>query len=175
MSEQPLSEGRLIPADTVSFGRALVVLVDDHPNASGADIAAVVTELLIESGFLVDAVLSVASDESEIRSAVNTAVIGGVDLVITIGGTGVGLRDITPEATAPLIDRPVPGIAEALRSSGLAAGSLDAGLSRGIAGLSGSTLVVNLAGSLIAVRDGLATLTRMASYIIAESSSFELD
>ena len=73
-----------------------------------------------------------------------------------------------------ILDREVPGIAEAIRSSGLAAGSTDAGLSRGLAGISGSTLVVNIAGSRAAVRDGMATLGPMAAHVIAELSSLEM-
>ena len=96
--------------------------------------------------------------------------IGGVDLVISVGGTGVSPRDVTPDATADVLDREMPGISEALRSSGLAAGALDAGLSRGLAGVSGSTLVVNLASSRAAVRDGMATLTPLASHVIGELS-----
>jgi len=84
-------------------------------------------------------------------------VIGGVDLVITVGGTGVSPRDVTADATAGVLDRPIPGIAEAIRASGLAAGAVDAGLSRGLVGVSGSTLVVNLASSRAAIRDGMAT------------------
>jgi molybdenum cofactor synthesis domain-containing protein len=110
----------------------------------------------------------------EIRNALNTAVIGGVDLVVSVGGTGVTPRDVTPEATRAVLDREVLGIAEALRSSGLAAGSTDAGLSRGLAGISGSTLVVNLAGSRAAVRDGMATLGPMAAQVISALSSLEL-
>ena len=68
----------------------------------------------------------------------------------------------------------VPGIAEALRASGLAAGSSDAGLSRGLAGISGSTLVVNLAGSRAAVRDGMASLCPLAANVIAELSNLEI-
>ena len=82
-------------------------------------------------------------------------------------------RDVTPDATAAVQDREIPGISEALRSSGLAAGSLDAGLSRGVAGVSGSTLVVNLASSRAAVRDGMATLTPLASQVIGEVSRIE--
>jgi molybdenum cofactor synthesis domain-containing protein len=110
----------------------------------------------------------------EIRNALNTAVIGGVDLVVSVGGTGVTPRDVTPEATRGVLDREVPGIAEALRASGLAAGSTDAGLSRGLAGISGSTVVVNLAGSRSAVRDGMATLGPMAAQVIAELSSLDI-
>lgn len=97
-----------------------------------------------------------------------------VDLVVTVGGTGVTPRDVAPEATQPLLDRELLGIAEAIRSSGLAAGVTEAGLSRGVAGISGSTLVVNIAGSRAAVRDGMATLTPMAIQIIEQLSSLEI-
>ena len=157
-------------------GRALVVVVDDRQarGVAGDHSGALVTELLTEAGFVVDGVVVVAADEVEIRNALNTAVIGGVDLVVSVGGTGVTPRDVTPEATLAVLDREVPGIAEALRTSGLAAGSTDAGLSRGLAGISGSTLVVNLPGSRSAVRDGMATLGPMAAHVIAELSSLEI-
>ncbi|MFZ2175963.1 MAG: molybdopterin-binding protein, partial [Rhodococcus sp. (in: high G+C Gram-positive bacteria)] len=116
-------------------GRALVVIVDDRTaHGDGTDsIGPLVTELLSEAGFIVDAIVAVAADELEIRNALNTAVIGGVDLVVSVGGTGVSPRDVAPDVTAEVLDREIPGIAEALRSSGLSAGSLDAGLSRGLA------------------------------------------
>ena len=159
-----------------SAGRALVVVVDDRQarGVAGDHSGALVTELLAEAGFVVDGVVVVAADEVEIRNALNTAVIGGVDLVVSVGGTGVTPRDVTPEATLGVLDREVPGIAEALRTSGLAAGSTDAGLSRGLAGISGSTLVVNIAGSRSAVRDGMATLGPMAAHVMAELSSLEI-
>lgn len=159
-----------------SAGRALVVVVDDRRARGVAEdhSGPLVTELLTEAGFVVDGVVVVSADEVEIRNALNTAVIGGVDLVVSVGGTGVTPRDVAPEATSAVLDREVPGIAEALRTSGLAAGSSDAGLSRGLAGISGSTLVVNLAGSRAAVRDGMATLCPLAANVIAELSSLEL-
>jgi molybdenum cofactor synthesis domain-containing protein len=159
-----------------SAGRALVVVVDDR-RARGVeddDSGPLVSELLYEAGFVVDGVVAVAADEVEIRNALNTAVIGGVDLVVSVGGTGVNPRDVAPEATKTILDRELLGIAEALRSSGLAAGSTDAGLSRGLAGISGSTLVVNIAGSRSAVRDGMATLGPLATQVIAELSTLEL-
>ena len=73
-----------------------------------------VTELLVEGGFAVDGVVTVAADEVEIRNALNTAVIGGVDLVISVGGTGVTPRDVTPDATEDVLDHEIRGIAEAL-------------------------------------------------------------
>ena len=157
-------------------GRALVVVVDDR-TAHGDEedhSGPLVTELLGETGFVVDGVVVVSADEVEIRNALNTAVIGGVDLVVSVGGTGVTPRDVTPEATVDLLDRELLGIAEALRASGLSAGVSDAGLSRGLAGISGSTLVVNLAGSRAAVRDGMATLGPLAAQVIAQLSSLEI-
>ncbi|MEV0252525.1 MogA/MoaB family molybdenum cofactor biosynthesis protein [Nocardia sp. NPDC050712] len=157
--------------DAPVAGRALVVVVDDRTAHGGVDsLGPLVTELLTEAGFLVDASVSVQADEVEIRNALNTAVIGGVDLVISVGGTGMSPRDVTPEATSQVLDRELLGITEALRASGRVAGSLDAGLSRGLAGISGSTLVVNLPGTRAAVRDGMATLGPLASKAIGELS-----
>ncbi len=157
--------------DAPVAGRALVVVVDDRTAHGGVDsIGPLVTELLTEAGFLVDASVSVQADEVEIRNALNTAVIGGVDLVVSVGGTGMSPRDVTPEATSQVLDRELPGISEALRASGRVAGSLDAGLSRGLAGISGSTLVVNLPGTRAAVRDAMATLTPLAGKVIGELS-----
>jgi molybdenum cofactor synthesis domain-containing protein len=156
-------------------GRALVVVIDDRTAHGDEDHSGpLVTELLTEAGFVVDGVVAVAADEVEIRNALNTAVIGGVDLVVSVGGTGVTPRDVTPEATREILDREIPGIAEAIRASGLAAGIIDAGLSRGLAGISGSTLVVSLAGSRYAVRDGMATLNPLATHIIGQLSSLEI-
>ncbi|AHI22303.1 MogA/MoaB family molybdenum cofactor biosynthesis protein [Corynebacterium vitaeruminis] len=146
--------------------RALVVLVSDHVISSGEDTDRLCTELLEEGGFVVDGVLTVRNKRSQIRKAIETAVIGGVDLVLTVGGTGVGPRDRTPEATRDVLDQHVPGIAQALRSSGLACGAVDACTSRGISGVSGSTVVVNLAASRSAIRDGMATLTPLVHHLV---------
>lgn len=165
----------LMELEAPRVGRALVVIVDDrvshgdNPDSAGP----LVTELLVEGGFAVDGVVSVAADEVEIRNALNTAVIGGVDLVISVGGTGVTPRDVTPDATEEVLDHEIRGIAEALRSSGLASGAVDAGLSRGLVGVSGSTLVVNLASSRRAIRDGMATLLPLAAHVIEELSRVE--
>ena len=88
-------------------GRALVVVVDDRRARGVAEdhSGPLVTELLHEAGFVVDGVVVVSADEVEIRNALNTAVIGGVDLVVSVGGTGVSPRDVAPEATMALLDR----------------------------------------------------------------------
>ena len=127
-----------------------------------------VAELLAEEGFTVDAVVKVERRKRSIRHAIETAVVGGADLVVTVGGTGSGPRDRAPEATRSLLDRKLLGIAEALRSSGLAANSKDAALSRGLAGVSGSTVVVNIAGTRGAIRDGMATLSPLVHHVISE-------
>jgi molybdopterin adenylyltransferase len=88
-----------------------------------------------------------------------------VDVILTTGGTGVTARDITPEATRAVIERDVPGIAERLRAAG-AASTPYAALSRGVAGLRGSTLIVNLPGSTGGVRDGLRELDDVIDHAV---------
>ncbi|MFC0316480.1 molybdenum cofactor biosynthesis protein B [Gordonia phosphorivorans] len=154
--------------------RALVVVIDDRAteNPDPNRLGLLVGELLEEGHYHVDATVAVVGDEVEIRNALNTAVIGGVDLVVSVGGVGVRARDVAPEATEPLLDRRLRGIEEALRTSGLSAGATDGGLSRGLAGISGQTLVVNLADSRAAVRDGMATLIPLSRFIIDQISEF---
>ena len=82
---------------------------------------------------------------------------GGVSLIVTTGGTGLGPRDVTPEATRAVVDREAPGLAELIRYEGIK-NTPHAALSRGIAGTRGKTLIVNLPGSTKAVTEGLEAL-----------------
>jgi molybdenum cofactor synthesis domain-containing protein len=116
---------------------------------------AVLEELLTQEGY--DVVRRVIPDErGEIAEAIEE-LTGEALLVLTTGGTGVAPRDVTPEATASVVERQVPGIAEALRAD--AARRTPHGLlSRGVAGTRGTALVVNLPGSPGGCRDGFAVL-----------------
>jgi len=100
----------------------------------------------------------VASDGEPVFEALREAMRQPVDLIITTGGTGHTPTDLTPEMTRRVIDRESPGIAEAVRARGVQNGVPGAILSRGIAGIAGSTLIVNLPGSLGGVKDGMAAL-----------------
>jgi molybdenum cofactor synthesis domain-containing protein len=87
------------------------------------------------------------------------------DLILTTGGTGLTPRDVTPEATRAVLDREAPGIAEALRMS-VYPSFPRAALSRGLAGVRGSALIVNLPGSTGGVRDGLAVLDGLVDHAV---------
>ena len=90
---------------------------------------------------------------------------GNVDLILTTGGTGVAPRDVTPEATRAVIDRELPGMAEAMRAESLKK-TPNAMISRAVAGIRGQTLIVNLPGSPKAVRENLAVILPALSHAI---------
>lgn len=112
-------------------------------------------ELLDAEGF--DVVRRVVPDDAAAIAAAIEELASDALLVLTTGGTGFAPRDVTPEATRPLLDREAPGIAEAIRADALAR-TPHALLSRGVAGLRGATLIVNLPGSPGGCRDGFAVL-----------------
>jgi molybdenum cofactor synthesis domain-containing protein len=113
-------------------------------------------ELLRADGYEVERRV-VPDERAEIARAIEELADDGARLVLTTGGTGVAPRDVTPEATASVLDRLAPGIAEAIRADSIAK-TPHALLSRGLAGVRGSTLVVNLPGSPGGCRDGFAVL-----------------
>lgn len=150
-----------LPASVVvASNRAAAGVYDDTTGP-------LIVEALREWGFAVDAAV-VVPDGEPVGGAIAAAVAGGARLVLTTGGTGLTPTDRTPEVTRPLLDREVPGIAEAIRAYGVANGVPSAVLSRGLAGVSGSCLVVNLPGSRGGVKDGLAVLAPIVVHAVEQ-------
>ncbi len=149
--------------------RALVVTVSDRsssgerPDTSGP----LLTSLLSGLGFEVGEVVLVPDEVPAVQEALRSAAGASYDLVCTTGGTGLSPRDVTPEATRPLLEREAPGLADALRRQGQDAVPTSI-LSRGVAGTIGATLVVNLPGSSGAVRDAIAVLAPVVGHAVAQ-------
>jgi molybdenum cofactor synthesis domain-containing protein len=150
--------------------RALAVTVSNraaagvYPDRSGP----VLVELLRSAGCSVVDGPRVVPDGEPVEAALRDALAAGYDVVVTTGGTGLTPADLTPEMTRRVLEREIPGIAEALRSTGAAAGVPAAILSRGLAGVANRTLIVNLPGSTGGVRDGMAVLAPVLGHAISQ-------
>ncbi|KUH38954.1 MULTISPECIES: molybdenum cofactor biosynthesis protein B [Streptomyces] len=138
--------------------RALVITASNRASAGVYEDRGgpILVEGLAALGFAVDGP-RVVPDGDPVEAALRDGIGAGYDVILTTGGTGLSPTDATPEATRRVIDHEVPGIPEAIRAHGRAKVPT-AALSRGLAGVAGRTLVVNLPGSTGGVRDGLAVL-----------------
>jgi molybdenum cofactor synthesis domain-containing protein len=132
-----------------------------YPDRTGPLIVAA----LREWGYVVDDA-TVVADGEPVAAALAAALALAPAMVLTTGGTGISPTDTTPEMTRRHLDREVPGIAEAIRAAGVAKGVPTAMLSRGVAGVAGVSLVVNLPGSTGGVKDALAVLAEVVGHAV---------
>ena len=147
-------------------GRRAVVICASTRAANGVypdRTGPLIVDALREWGYDVDDA-TVVADGEPVAEALGAVLAGAPALVLTTGGTGISPTDSTPEMTRRHLDREVPGVAEAIRAAGVAKGVPTAMLSRGLAGVAGRSLVVNLPGSTGGVKDALAVLADVVGH-----------
>ena len=151
----------------MSLGQALVLTISDSASAGKRDDLSgpEAKRILEETGFEVAAIEVLPDERADIESRLRLASDQGFQLVITAGGTGLSPRDVTPEATQSVIDKNVPGIADLMRLESLKV-TPRAALSRAVAGIRGSTLIINLPGSVKGVRECLAAVRPILGHAV---------
>jgi molybdopterin adenylyltransferase len=149
------------------LGKALVLTISDTASRGGREDLSgpEARKILEEAGFDVAAVEVLPDERVQIEARLRRASEEDFRLVITSGGTGLSPRDVTPEATLSVIDRQVPGIAELMRLESLKI-TPRAALSRAVAGVRASTLIINLPGSVKGVRECLAAVRPILGHAV---------
>ena len=139
-----------------------------RPDTSGPILVAGLRDLGIDVGDPL-----VVPDGEPVGEALRAAVASGIDLILTTGGTGLSPTDRTPEMTRLVVDREVPGLADAIRDYGTQHGIATAVLSRGIAGLAGRVLIINAPGSPGGCRDAIAALSPVLIHALDQISGLD--
>ena len=144
---------------TVRYRAAVICASDRCFQGLRKDVSSpIIAEMLTGQGYEITAAVMLPDEYEALQKAMaNIADEGSADLIVTTGGTGLAPRDITPEATAAVIDRAVPGIPEAMRAESMKI-TPHGMLSRGIAGIRKRTLIINLPGSPKAVKENLSCI-----------------
>jgi len=147
--------------------RAHVITVSDGVSAGTRDDVSgpALLDVLKRARFQVSGPEVVPDAEDRISDAVVAAVVDGADLVVTTGGTGLGPRDVTPQATSLLIDYAVPGLGELMRRAGESSTPM-AALSRGVAGVRGQALILNVPGSVNGATESLEAVIPVLGHAI---------
>ena len=142
----------------MAFSAGILTISDLGARGEREDTSgAAIREILEGTGITVDRHEVIPDEKGEIAQRLRAWSGDGVALIVTTGGTGLGVRDVTPQATLEVLDYEVPGIAEAMRAEGLKHTQMSM-ISRAVAGVRGSTLIVNLPGSPKGVRENLAVV-----------------
>jgi cyclic pyranopterin phosphate synthase len=162
---EPTAGGRSPGLPNGALARVITVSDRSHTGARNDQSGPLLASLLKELGFIVDAVIIVPDEVGPLADALRQAASSGIDLIATTGGTGFAPRDVTPEATRRILDREAPGLVELLRAADHERVPTSI-LSRGVAGITGGSVIVNLPGSTGGVRDGVAVLSPVIGHAI---------
>jgi molybdenum cofactor synthesis domain-containing protein len=150
-----------------SLGTALVLTLSDTAAAGGREDLSgpEAARILKEAGFEVRPVVVLPDDREKIEAHLRAACGEGLALIVTTGGTGLSPRDVTPDATQAVVEKQVPGITELMRYESFRS-TPRAALSRAVAGIRGSTLIINLPGSVKGVRECLGAVRPILAHAV---------